>query len=182
MPTFTREIGVVIERRKPKSQWLDVIWEAHAILPEPAAVAIGTSLGRTGDDELFYAGSYLLEAHTGETEQYRLNLNTQAPKVWVVLRPQPDNGLPEITKVTCDPSEGEGFTETGWEIVNMIPMPDEVHLALLGFVEEHHVETPFYKRKRDRADPEALAKGRKGPDRDRFLRELAENSTKDEPS
>jgi Protein of unknown function (DUF3305) len=180
MPTFTREIGVVIERRKPKSQWIDVIWEAHAILPEPPEVAVGTSLGKTGDDELFYGGSFLLEAHTVETEQYRLNLNTHSPKIWVVLRPQPDNSLPEIAKVTCDPSEGEGFTETGWDIVNMIPMPEVIHAALLGFVEEHHVETPFYKRKRDRADPEALAKGRKGPDRDRFLRELAANQTKDQ--
>ena len=30
-----------------------------------------------------------------------------------------------------------------------------------AFVAEHHVERPFVKRKRDRADPEALA--RRGP-------------------
>jgi hypothetical protein len=32
---------------------------------------------------------------------------------------------------------------------------------LAAFIAKHHVETPFVKRKRDRADPEALA--RRGP-------------------
>jgi hypothetical protein len=36
-------------------------------------------------------------------------------------------------------------------------MPASVRAIMEAFVAEHHVEQPFVKRKRDRADPEALA-------------------------
>lgn len=171
MPTFTMDIGVVIERRKAKSVWIDHIWEAHAVLPTPAATEPGTLLSRDGESELYYAGGVVLEAHTFETQYYRDNIASGAPRVWVVLRPQPGDALPEIVKVTCDPTEGEGFTETGWDTVNMVPMPEAVQIALMAFIDEHHVDRPSYKRKRNKADPEALAPGRTGPDRDRFIRE-----------
>jgi hypothetical protein len=172
MPTFAIEVGVVLERRKAKSPWLDVIWEAHAVLAEPASARPGASLGVSGGGELFYAGGATLEAHTIEAGYYRDNLATGDPKLWVVIRPRPDGPTPEVVKVTCDPTEGEGYTETGWETVNMVPMPEAVQAALAAFVDEHHVDKPFIKRKRDRQDPESLALGRKGPDRDRFLRAM----------
>jgi hypothetical protein len=40
----------------------------------------------------------------------------------------------------------------------VVPMPEPVREVVEAFVAEHHVERPFYKRKRDRADPEALAR------------------------
>ncbi len=43
------------------------------------------------------------------------------------------------------------------EIVEPVPMPPEVQAKLLAFFEAFHVERKFEKRKRDRADPEALA-------------------------
>jgi hypothetical protein len=181
MPTFTMDIGVVLERRKARSAWIDVIWEAHAILPEPAAAERGASLGRTADGELFYAGAATLEAHTIDTVYYRDNLATGDAKVWIVLRPQAGDALPELVQATCDPTEGEGYTETGWDIVNALPMPDAIREALAAFVAAHHVEQPFIKRKRDRQDPEALAAGRRGPDRDRYLREMnARNGDRDQ--
>jgi hypothetical protein len=36
-------------------------------------------------------------------------------------------------------------------------MPASVRAIVEGFMTEHHVEQPFFKRTRDRADPEALA-------------------------
>jgi hypothetical protein len=42
-----------------------------------------------------------------------------------------------------------------------VPMPETVRATIAAFVVEHHVERAFHKRKRDRADPEALA--RRGP-------------------
>ncbi len=44
------------------------------------------------------------------------------------------------------------------EIVEPVPMPPEVQAKLLAFFEAFHVERKFEKRKRDRADPEALAR------------------------
>jgi hypothetical protein len=182
MPTMTLDVGIVLERRKATSRWLDVIWEAHAVLPEPPAVEPGAEIGRHGEDVLYYAGPTTLEAHTIETQFYRDNLASGAPKIWVVLRPQPTDALPEIIKVTCDPTEGEGYTETGWDTVNMVPMPEPIQAALIAFIDAHHVDQPFIKRKRDRQDPEALAAGRRGPDRDRFLREMKQKEDGREPT
>src|SRR5262249_49846812 len=67
----------------------------------------------------------------------------------------------EIFAVTADPAEGEAWTETGSDLVDVVPMPEAVRAAIDAFAAEHHVERPFYKRERDRADPEALA--RRGP-------------------
>ena len=40
-------------------------------------------------------------------------------------------------------------------------MPNSVRDVIASFIAEHHVERTFEKRKRNRADPEALA--RRGP-------------------
>jgi hypothetical protein len=45
--------------------------------------------------------------------------------------------------------------------VEAVPMPAAVREIVEAFVAEHHVERPFVKRKRERADPQALA--RRGP-------------------
>ena len=37
-------------------------------------------------------------------------------------------------------------------------MPPPIQELLTAFVAEHHVERPFFKRKRDRANPEAMAR------------------------
>ena len=43
------------------------------------------------------------------------------------------------------------------DLVDVVPMPQSVRAVIDVFVAEHHVERPFHKRERDRADPEALA-------------------------
>jgi len=54
---------------------------------------------------------------------------------------------------------GGGYAE---EIVldaaAVVPIPDALRTIVEAFVAEHHVERPFYKRKRDRADPDAFAR------------------------
>jgi hypothetical protein len=73
-------------------------------------------------------------------------------------------GLPAIVTVTADGAEGEGFTEAGIDLsdrtIETVPMPPSLAALLEGFVAEHHVERAFFKRRRDRADPDAL--GRRG--------------------
>jgi hypothetical protein len=79
----------------------------------------------------------------------------------VSLRPTGVEPPYELAAVTADPSEGESYTQSGESVVEAVPMPEPMRAAIEAFVAEHHVEQPFYKRKRDRADPEALA--RRGP-------------------
>jgi len=81
--------------------------------------------------------------------------------LWIALRPTGVEPPYDIVAVTADPAEGEALTESGNDLVDVVPMPPPVREVVEAFVTEHHVERPFYKRKRDRADPEALA--RRGP-------------------
>ena len=173
MPVTRMSVGVILEKRPARSNWQGVIWEAHAVLPEPAAVEPGAALG----GGLVYAGAFEIEANTTDTGYYRDNLESGAPQIWVVLRPREGDAPPEIARVTCDPNEGEGYAGTGWDIVNVVPMPQPIAAAFAAFVAEHHVERAFVKRKRDRADPEALAFGRRGPERDRMERERRERES-----
>ena len=158
------EVGVVAIRRKLKSAWADHAWLPHSILPAVPAAKPWTSLGRSGDDELFYAGSFELRLHPSETAHYRDNLTSGQPSLWVALRPIGGDEH-EIATVTADPYEGEALAEGIGEIIEAVPMPPAIQAKLQAFFEAHHVERVFIKRKRDRADPEAL--GQRGPARGR---------------
>ena len=43
-------------------------------------------------------------------------------------------------------AEGEGFTETGANLVEQVPMLESIQEIVAAFVAEHHVERPFFKR------------------------------------
>jgi hypothetical protein len=131
-------IGVVVERRKAQSPWIDFTWRPVTALAGLPDAAPWTTLSQDGD-----------------------NLDSAAPMLWVALRPTGVEPPYEIFAVTADPAEGEAWTEAGSDLVDVVPMPEAVRAAIGAFVAEHHIEQPFHKRERDRADPEALA--RRGP-------------------
>ncbi len=156
-------VGVVVERRKAQSQWIDFIWRPATVLAGLPDAVPWTVLASDGDDATFYAGTAEISLYRTETTNYRGNLATGAPVLWVALRPTGVEPPYDIIAVTADPAEGEALTEAGNDLVDVVPMPEPVRDLIEAFVAEHHVERPFYKRQRDRADPEALA--RRGPTR-----------------
>jgi hypothetical protein len=115
-------------------------------------------LESSADRASFYAGAAEIALYRTETGHYRDNLSSGRPSLWVALRPTGVEPPFEIVAVTADPAEGESFTQVGDDLVEAIPMPPAVHAIVEAFVAEHHVERPFVKRKRDRADPQALAR------------------------
>src|SRR5262249_4422927 len=125
------------------------------------AAAPWPRLSKDGEGTTFYPGAAEIELYRTETANYRDNLGSSAPMLWVALRPTGVEPPYEIFAVTADPAEGEAWTEAGSDLVDVVPMPEAVRAAVDAFVAEHHVEQPFHKRERDRADPEALA--RRGP-------------------
>jgi hypothetical protein len=157
-------VGIVVERRKAVSQWIDFVWRPVAVLPGQPNAAPWTVLSTEGGITTFYIGMTEIALHRSETTNYRDNLGSGSPAVWIALRPTETEPPYQIAAATVDPSEGESFTETGTELVEAVPMPDIVRDFVTAFVAEHHVERPFVKRKRDRANPEALA--RRGPRRE----------------
>jgi hypothetical protein len=148
----------VVERSKGSSPWVDFHWRPVNVLvgvPDtPAWTKLADDLERT----TFYAGATSIELYRTETAHYRDNLQTEAPLLWVVLRPAEADPPYELMAVTADPAEGEGMTEAGANIVETVPMPISVQEAIAAFVIEHHVERAFVKRKRDRANLDALAR------------------------
>ena len=158
-------VGVIVERRKATNPWIDHTWRAASVLPGEPAASPWTALGTHGDATTFYAGAAHIELFRSETANYRDNLASDTPSVWVKLRPTGVDEPPfELMAVTADPAEGEAFTEAGNDLVEVVAMPEAVREVVAAFVAEHHVEREFFKRTRDRADPEAL--GRRGPVRE----------------
>jgi hypothetical protein len=157
-------VGVIVERRKAASPWIDFVWRPAAVLAGMPEAKPWTLLNSQDDAATFYAGPAEVALYRSETGHYRDNLATGAPSLWVTLRPTGTEPPFEIVRVTADPSEGEAFTEAGNDLVDAVPMPDVMRELVAEFVAEHHVERQFYKRKRDRADPEAL--GRRGAPRE----------------
>lgn len=160
-PQLRIPVGVVVERRKSASPWADLLWRPVAVLAGLPDAAAWTELSLDGDTATFYAGPAEIALYRSEAENYRRNLAMEAPSVWVALTAT--GGAPpyEVAAVTADPAEGEGFTEPGQAIVEAVPMPDSVRETVAEFVAQFRAEPGFTKRKRDRADPEALA--RRGP-------------------
>ncbi|MGA7489104.1 MAG: DUF3305 domain-containing protein [Xanthobacteraceae bacterium] len=154
-------VGIVVERRKAQSPWIDFTWRPVTALVGLPDAAPWTVLSQDQEGATFYAGAAEIELYRTETANYRDNLGSGTPKLWVALRPTGVEPPYEIFAVTADPAEGEAWTESGNDLIDVVPMPEEVRVVIDGFVAAHHVERPVLKRERDRADPEALA--RRGP-------------------
>jgi hypothetical protein len=157
-PALSRiSVGVVVERRKAASPWTDHNWRPVAVLPGRPEAEPWAVLAIDAEATTFYAGAADLVLHRAETGRYRDNLASGAPSLWVALRPTGGEPPFRVVAVTADPAEGESFTQAGDDLVGAVPMPAAVRDMVEAFVVEHHVEQPFFKRERDRADPESLA-------------------------
>jgi hypothetical protein len=150
-------VGVVVERRKAQSPWIDFTWKPVTVLVGLPEASPWTKLSSQGEVATFYAGKAEIELHRTETANYRNNLAGDG-RLWVSLRPTGIDPPYEVFGVTADPAEGEGWTEAGADLVDVVAMPELVRAVMEAFIAEHHVDRPFYKRKRDRADPEALGR------------------------
>jgi hypothetical protein len=149
------EIGVIVARRALASPWADHAWAPHAVLSAAPPIMPWTKLGDTGGAALFYAGASELALHASATAHYRDNLLGDQPSLWVGVRPL-DRDLCVVTTVTADPYEGEALTEGLGSIVDSVAMPPILQAAIADFVTRFHVERPFFKRERERADADAL--------------------------
>lgn len=166
LPLASIAVGVVVERSKSASPWAEFYWSPVGVLMGAPETAPWSKLSDDGERVTFYAGTAAIELHRTETANYRDNLRLDTPLLWIILRPV--EGVPpyELAAVTADPAEGEAMTEAGSNLVDTVAMPKPMQETIAAFVAEHHVEQQaFVKRKRDRADPEALA--RRGPPQDR---------------
>jgi hypothetical protein len=158
LPLLRIPVGVVVERQRADSPWIDFVWRGAGVLPDELEMTPWTVIREQEGMTLFYAGSAAVDLYRSEAARYRDNLATGAPSVWIVLTPSEGTWPYAVSAVTADPAEGEALTEAGANLVEAVPMPEALHEAIENFIAEHHVETEFVKRERRRADPEALAR------------------------
>lgn len=161
-------IGLVVERRQLESAWAEAhgttyAWRPAAVFAVPPDVAPWTPLGSSPSGTRYYAGAYDISLFSTETSNYRDNLETERPRLWVVLRPEGAEPPVEIATVTADPAEGEAQTEAGTSTVETIDMPLEIAAEIARFIAAHHVDRPILKRKRDRAGYDERWRPGEGP-------------------
>jgi hypothetical protein len=158
-PLVSIGVGVVVERSKGASAWAEFQWSTTSVLTGVPDTPVWTQLTDDGERATFYAGAAEIELHRTETGNYRNNLMTGEPVLWVVLENTGGEPPWRLAIVTADPAEAEAIAGLGNdEIVDTVPMPPAIEDAIAAFVSEHHVERAFVKRKRDRANPEKMAR------------------------
>lgn len=147
----SRMVGIVVARRKAISEWASepFLVAPYAALSAAPALAPGAGVGRAGAAELIYLGPAELAFWRGETGHYRDNLATGAPKLWVAL--VRDGADWRVHLVTANPYEGEALADSPGLVLEAVDMPPDIAADLAAYVERHHVEEAFVKRKREKA-------------------------------
>lgn len=147
------QLGIVVERRPIRHPWADFTWRAVEVIVDPPAETEWRPLHPQEDCPRFHATTLSLCLHRKETEGYRFNLSQQRPSVFVVMRGQPSDPRPAPFLVTACPYEAETYDISGEEWVDAVPMPAPLISAVARFIDKHHVDQPFVKRKRKPHDP-----------------------------
>ncbi len=153
----TIALGVVLERRPIDHPWADWTWRPVAVIPGAAAIEAPVELVRDGATARFHVATLTLSLHRKETEGLRVNLSQPQPAVYIVLRGEEageaTDHAPKPHLVTACPYEAEDYEIGGEDRVEAVAMPPEVAALVGHFIDHHHVEEPFVKRKRTPHDP-----------------------------
>ena len=160
--TAELQVGVVIRRQPGVTRWAKWIWRPVAVLPG-AGPADWHEMRRDGEAVEYHAATVTMEVHRKETEGYRVALSNDPPSVYVILRPAEDPDAAhdmEVFRVTASAFEAQDYLDSGEEVVEPVPMPPELIAWLSAFVEMHHEDEVFKKRKRRKWDEDVEDTGR----------------------
>ena len=148
-------------RRTPGvTRWAKWYWRAVAVLPG-AGPADWKELRREGEAAEFHAATLPLTLWAPDTEAYLVNLADHPPSVYVILRNEPDGQMPlTVALVTASPFEAQDYADSGEELVEKVAMPAGMVAWMQDFVDTHHREEGFVKRRRDRLDVDRIEDGR----------------------
>ena len=142
-------LGVVIRREPGVTRWVKHVWKAVAVLPG-AGDGDWKEMRREGETIEFHAATVPLELFRTDTEAYLHGLSAKVPSVYVVMR-EADGAHPlDVTLVTASPYEAQDYADTGEELVEKVPMPEGLVAWIRDFVELHHEDEVFVKRRRNK--------------------------------
>lgn len=158
--TATLPVGIVLRRQPGVTRWAKWVWRAVSVLPG-AAPADWRELRREGEAVEYHAATLPLTVWRSDTEAYRVALANDPPQVYAILRPSDasDSGL-EVFAITASPFEAQDYGDSGEDIIEPLPMPPALIAWLSSFVERHHRDETFVKRRRDRVATDRVEDGR----------------------
>ena len=142
-------LGIVLRRVPGVTHWVNHVWKAVAVLPG-AGPADWKELRRDGEAVEFHATTLPLELFRTDTEAYLHGLSAKIPSIYVVMRHSDGDKPLDIVLTTASPYEAQDYADTGEELVEKIPMPDGLIAWIREFVELHHEDEVFVKRRRDK--------------------------------
>ena len=146
-------LGIIVEKRKSAHPWADWSWRPVAVFPSAGDGAPWQPMVEEADCVRYHAGTLPLTLHRKETEALRLNLMLDEPELYVVLAEaeDPRSDFPyEPHVVTASSYDAQDYGDAGDYIIEKVAMPEAVAALIQAFVEEHHVEEKFIKRRRDK--------------------------------
>ena len=146
-------LGIVIRKTPGVTAWAKWNWRVVAVLPG-AAVEDWKELRRDGAVVEYHAATVDLELWRSDTEAYRTGLSAEPPAIYVVLCASTDQGSDfeyEVLLATASPYDAQDYADCSEEIVEQVPMPDGLIAWIQDFVEAHHEDEVFVKRKRTKS-------------------------------
>ncbi len=159
-------VGIILERRAVSHAWIDHSWRAVALMvgaPPLDSEKAWKEVDRGEGWVRFHCATLPVTLHRKETEAYRTNLTNQNPVLYVVLRNTEDPDAPheiEAVSATASPFEAQDFLDSGDDLVEPVPLPPGMIAWLQAFVDAHHDDVPFKKRKRDKLKTEVQRFGK----------------------
>ncbi len=157
-PFDAMPVGIVVRESPGVTRWAGWSRKAVAVLPG-AGDAAWTELRREGDTVEYHAGTLVLELFGSDTEAYRLGLSAREPSLFVVMR-ESGGDLPELVLVTASPYEAQDYMDSGEEVVEPVEMPEGIVAWIRDFIDLHHEDEVFVKRRRDRVRTDIREDGR----------------------
>lgn len=144
-------VGVVVARDKIDHPWQTHRWRAVSVFLDPPSIRDWRELRRDDRSVLYHAATLNLELFRKETTAYQVNLANGEPAIYVVLREDPDtdDDWPvEVHLVTASPFEAQSHGDVGLDSVESVAMPAQLVDIVHEFINEHHKDEAFVKRKR----------------------------------
>ncbi|HGG04810.1 MAG TPA: DUF3305 domain-containing protein [Aliiroseovarius sp.] len=154
-------LGIVLRKTPGVTRWAKWCWKAVAVLPGAGPAAF-RELRREGDVVEYHAATVPLELWRTDTEAYLSELSTRSPSIYVIMRETDaaDDGPPlEVVLATASPYDAQDYADNGEDIVELVPMPEALLALVRKFIDEHHHDEKFVKRKRNKSRVDLVEDG-----------------------
>jgi hypothetical protein len=148
--SISMPLGIVIRRVPGVTRWVKHVWKAVAVLPG-ASDAAWKEMRRDGEAVEYHAATLPLELFRTDTEAYLHGLCAKVPSIYVIMREGQGEAPLDFVLATASPYEAQDYADSGEELVEKVPMPEGLVAWVRDYVELHHEEETFVKRRRDKA-------------------------------